>query len=214
MEEHVVRQGECLTTIAQSYGFANPEDIYRHSANADLRKIRPDMNVLFPGDVVVIPDRQRKQVACATCKSHKFTVNIPTKKLVIKLVDAESKPMDGLPYELAVGDKTFKGTTDGGGTIEHDIDVAAVRAMLSLCGGRATEVRIGALNPTKDTDDEGTTGIQARLHNLGYDPGPVDGVAGPRTMGALIQFQTDNNLQPTGEVDDATLAALQRAHGV
>ncbi len=42
----------------------------------------------------------------------------------------------------------------------------------------------------------------------GFDPGPVDGVLGKRTRAALVEFQTEQGLPATGEVDDAVLAAL------
>ncbi|WOD40531.1 peptidoglycan-binding domain-containing protein [Nodosilinea sp. E11] len=36
---------------------------------------------------------------------------------------------------------------------------------------------------------EGTRQVQQQLAKRGYDPGPVDGVAGPKTQRALRQFQ-------------------------
>jgi N-acetylmuramoyl-L-alanine amidase len=214
MAEHVVRQGECLSSIAAQYGFSDPGVVYKHSANADLRQRRPDMNVLYPGDVVVIPDKDKKTVSCATLKKHKFQVKLATKKLVIKLVDGEHKPMDGLPYVLLVAGKKIEGETDGDGKIEHDVPADATQGMLSLCGNAPTPVYIGSLNPSKDTGDGGATGLQSRLRNLGYDPGPSDGQPGPRTLAALREFQTDHGLEPTGELDDDTLAKLHKVHGV
>jgi hypothetical protein len=35
-------------------------------------------------------------------------------------------------------------------------------------------------------------GVQQRLKELGYDPGPIDGICGPRTKEAVEDFQTDN----------------------
>jgi hypothetical protein len=45
--------------------------------------------------------------------------------------------------------------------------------------------------------------VQLRLDALGYDPGPVDGVMGPRTAGAIGGFQRDSGLAETGEIDEA-----------
>jgi peptidoglycan hydrolase-like protein with peptidoglycan-binding domain len=39
----------------------------------------------------------------------------------------------------------------------------------------------------------------------------VDGVNGPRTESGVKAFQTAKGLPATGEVDDATMAALQAA---
>ncbi len=52
---------------------------------------------------------------------------------------------------------------------------------------------------------------QRTLAALGYDPGPADGVAGPRTRQALAAFQRDQGLPPTGILDGPTLAALRLA---
>ena len=46
---------------------------------------------------------------------------------------------------------------------------------------------------TEEDFDLGTTrGLQAVLVRLGYDPGRVDGIPGPRTRAALAAFQKDN----------------------
>ncbi|HRN75551.1 peptidoglycan-binding domain-containing protein [Ottowia sp.] len=51
---------------------------------------------------------------------------------------------------------------------------------------------------------------QQRLLDKGYDPGTVDGVAGPRTASALRQFQRDQGLMATGRLDSVTIQALGR----
>ena len=50
---------------------------------------------------------------------------------------------------------------------------------------------------------------QELLVRLGYDPGPVDGVAGRATQSALRAFQADMGLEQTGEIDDTVLARLR-----
>jgi predicted lipoprotein with Yx(FWY)xxD motif len=54
-----------------------------------------------------------------------------------------------------------------------------------------------------------TTGLQTDLTTAGYDPGPIDGVYGPKTVEAVEQLQTDSELPVTGFVDEATARALQ-----
>lgn len=49
---------------------------------------------------------------------------------------------------------------------------------------------------------------QQLLSTLGYDPGKVDGVMGPRTRRAIAAYQRSNNLPPTSELDQPTLSAL------
>ena len=49
---------------------------------------------------------------------------------------------------------------------------------------------------------------QQRLADLGYDPGTIDGIAGPRTANALRQFQRAQGLGATGRLDAETMNAL------
>jgi len=50
--------------------------------------------------------------------------------------------------------------------------------------------------------------IQARLSELGFDPGPVDGISGPRTTTAIRRFQASRALVADGIVGPLTEAAL------
>ena len=54
MRVHVVKQGECLSSIAHACGFASYKPVYEHADNADFRKKRPDPAVIFPGDEIAI----------------------------------------------------------------------------------------------------------------------------------------------------------------
>ncbi len=50
--------------------------------------------------------------------------------------------------------------------------------------------------------------VQRELQRQGYDAGGVDGDYGPATRRALLDYQRDNGLPVTGEIDEATLDAL------
>jgi N-acetylmuramoyl-L-alanine amidase len=49
---------------------------------------------------------------------------------------------------------------------------------------------------------------QRLLISYGYSPGPIDGVYGFKTRSAILMFQRDNLLEPTGVPDDETLLAM------
>ncbi len=55
---------------------------------------------------------------------------------------------------------------------------------------------------------EQVSSIQSRLNELGYSAGTVDGIFGEGTMSAIKQFQTDNNIETTGVIDEETYEAL------
>ena len=52
--------------------------------------------------------------------------------------------------------------------------------------------------------------IQQRLQIRGYEAGPDDGVYGPRTYAAVLEFQRHQGLLADGEAGPLTLAALRR----
>lgn len=63
---------------------------------------------------------------------------------------------------------------------------------------------------------EGSTGLlvkqlQERLAGGGFNPGQVDGIFGPKTREAVIQFQNNKGLAPDGIVGTQTWAALMES---
>lgn len=50
--------------------------------------------------------------------------------------------------------------------------------------------------------------VQARLRNLGFYRGAVDGLWGPGTQAAIERFQQGHGLQPTGQLNPATAQAM------
>jgi hypothetical protein len=50
--------------------------------------------------------------------------------------------------------------------------------------------------------------VQQTLSQRGFDPGPIDGLWGPRTQAALRQFQQAQGMAASGTLDAATMSAL------
>lgn len=53
--------------------------------------------------------------------------------------------------------------------------------------------------------------IQGLLNELGYEAGPVDGIAGPRTKAAITKFKADQKLPIDDRISPAFVATLQGA---
>jgi len=53
--------------------------------------------------------------------------------------------------------------------------------------------------------------VQLTLKDSGFDPGPIDGILGPKTRDAIKKFQIKNDLEPTGEIDEQTINQLFRS---
>ena len=49
---------------------------------------------------------------------------------------------------------------------------------------------------------------QRALRDLGYDPGPINGMFGPQTRAALEKYQLAERLSVTGELDAPTMERL------
>ena len=66
----------------------------------------------------------------------------------------------------------------------------------------------GGLTPSVADDGTDLARLQEALKQQGHDPGPIDGVDGPRTQAALKAYQHAQGLEATGRLDDATRAKL------
>jgi N-acetylmuramoyl-L-alanine amidase len=213
MKRHVVRQGECLASIARRHGASEAMRVYQDPANAGLRKLRPNPHVLNPGDVVAVPQAKPKTVDCQTRQTHQFVVTLPKRKLRMKLRDPSGEPLPNTPYRIVAGSLELEGKTDGSGVMEKEIPANATGVELHA-HGVVRHLRVAGLNPLKEVEDGGLAGVQARLRNLGYDPGTTEGQLGPETAAAIEAFQRDRGLAPTGEIDEALLSALRSGHEV
>ena len=56
--------------------------------------------------------------------------------------------------------------------------------------------------------------VQTGLSELGYTPGPVDGVLGEQTKQAIRTFEQDRRLKVTGQVSDVLVRELQAITGL
>jgi LysM domain len=52
---YTVQRGDNLSLIAKRYGLRSWQEIYNDAENAEFRRKRPNPNLIFPGDVVIVP---------------------------------------------------------------------------------------------------------------------------------------------------------------
>lgn len=208
--DYVVKPGECIASIAYEHGHFW-ETIWNDPANQELKRTRKNYHILLPGDRLTIPPIRQKEVSAETDKRHSFRLKGVPEVFRMRLLDIADEPRANLQYVLVIDGTIFSGTTDGQGELKHSIAPNARQGRLILGSGQDSEeieLRLGDLNPTS-----GISGAQARLTNLGFDCGPVDGVLGPKTHKALKRFQDARGLEQTGELDDATIRELETMHG-
>lgn len=209
---HVVQQGECFSKIAKRYGFADYKKVYEHPDNSDLRKKRPNPNLLFPGDKIVIPDQAPKAASLSTGRFHRITLKVPKRHVRVALKDAEGQPLAGKAYTLVLDThEELQGSTDGEGFLEEKLPLTVGRAQLE-CEGLSWELELGHLNPLEDAPDEGVSGAEARLINLGYALEPT-GRMTIELRSAIRAFQHQSDLEITGRLDAKTIQKLKELHG-
>lgn len=203
-----IRQGDCLASIALAQGY-DPQLLWDHPGNAALRELRRNPNALLPGDQLEVPTPEQREDPVATGSIGRFKLSVGPAKLRVRLT-RHAEPRADEPYELTFdGNATLTGTTDGDGWIDQPIPAAATRASLSLQDGQELyDLKLGHLDP-----HDSPSGIQQRLHALGYYFGAVDEDIGVHTQAALRRFQAKQGLDTTGEADDATVDALFSAYG-
>lgn len=214
-EYHIVSQGEHLSGIAANYGFTSYHEIWDHPNNADLKGKRKNPNVLFPGDRLFVPDRETGKYSRSTDKRHTFKVKQSPLKLRLVLQDQYEKPIDSANCLLVVEGDSHKLTTDSQGKLELVIPPTARSAYLVVQDpeetphdGIAVSIKIGDLDPVEEI-----SGQQARLRNLGYFWGEVDGNSSQDFLSAVEEFQCENQLTVDGICGPQTQAKLKQEHG-
>ena len=207
MPMHKVQQGECISSIALQNGFADFRTIWDHPENGDLKRRRPDPNILLASDQVFVPNKKLREEKAVTGAVHKFVLNrsLVFLKLVLQF---DGVALANKPYSLQIGPQQRKGVTDGNGALKEPIDPDAASITLRLENPAIEwDLALGHLDPFTEV-----SGVQERLNNLGHRCGDVDGVVGARTRAALRQFQSRHGLKPTGAIDSSTEKVLRKTH--
>lgn len=207
MTVYVVKQGDCLETIAPRYGWT-AQALWDAPENAALAEERGDLNCLQPGDRLEIPTPRQREESVPTDGKGRFRISRPRSRLRVRLLMGND-PRAGEAYRLEYDTgEQHEGSTDGDGWVDQPLPLATRQATLYLCDDQEVhELAVGSLDPPTST-----TGAQARLANLGHYFGEVDDTLGPATQAALRRFQAARGLDVTGELDDATADALRSDH--
>jgi putative peptidoglycan binding protein/LysM domain-containing protein len=213
MPKCTVKQGDCVSSIAEKYGLFW-EQIWNHPNNAKLKEKRKNPNILYPGDVVFFSDKKEKAESGSTNERHLFRRKKGKLMIQIRLLNVDEQPLAETTYRLDIGDKVLEGITDSEGLLLHEIPADSDIGTLYI-NECVLPIKIGHLDPIDEV-----TGWQARLHNLGYNPGPIDGhikgVNGKERLqfqSAVRKFQSDYNLKVDGIVGPKTKDKLKEVHG-
>jgi N-acetylmuramoyl-L-alanine amidase len=205
MPTHTVKPGDTIIGLARTNGFKSADDILNDSGNAALKKSRTDPGVLLPGDNVTIPSRVLRQEPSAIDASHRFKVTRPKAWVRLVVKDAFGVALADKKYELTIDGKLTKGTVPADGIIERAVPPTAKAGQLTVyLSDKPNDVEIWMLQLGWMDPIDSTTGVQARLINLGFDIGhEPNGVLDEKTKFAICAFQERIGIEITGAIDDA-----------
>ena len=208
MAYHVVRQGETLARIAERRRLA-ADDIWEADENAGLREQRGDGHILRPGDLLFVPESpEAPSVEIDVQTTNRFEAVVPRVPLSLRIVH-NGEVAAGESFVASAGAWRHEGSTDGDGRLEAQVPVTAERVDVALPGlALQYSVRVGSLDP-----GDAVSGVQDRLHALGYYGGPSHGQVDGATARALSSFQEEHDLTVTGQIDEVTRQALAERFG-
>ena len=221
---HVVRQGECLASIAAHSG-TTVDALWNHPNNRTLRERRASPHMLAPGDVVRVPDGAAASENVQRAGSHDFSTNVEEVELKMLLLAhvlsedpvgdddghdpevsaADPEPLANTPYRLEVAGHVVHGQTGGDGCLDETIPARAHSARLVLDPDSEDERAMTLLLGHLDPPDE-LSGARQRLENLGWTGDDDDATV-------IAAFQHDQDLEPTAQLDEATQQKLRALSG-
>ena len=207
MSEYEAKQGDCVLSIAMDHGHFW-ERIWNDPNNQSLVEAREHPAIIHPKDKVHIPEKTKRVEPGATEQRHRFRRKGVPEKICLRLLK-QGQPRGNERYRLTIDGELFSGETDADGFLEHPIPPNAVRGRLFVGDDEDEyELDLGYLDPIDQP-----SGVQARLNNLGFDCGSVDGDPGERTAAAIKEFQDEHGLESTGSIDTRTREMLLESHG-
>lgn len=206
--DYVVKQGDCISSIAREAGHFW-QTIWNDPANAQLKQVRKNPNILLPGDRVMVPPLRLREESGQTEQRHKFRRKGIPEFLRLRLLTENDEPVASQPYCLEIDGQLIDGRTGDDGEIEIPIQPNAKRGKLILTQmGEEYDLMLGEMDPI-----DSLGGVQARLENLGFDTGGEEACAEETTRQALRNFQERYGLPVTGEPDPSTRNKLNELHG-
>jgi hypothetical protein len=161
MRPYVIKQGDYLAKLAYTLGF-DANTVWNDPKNADLRTLRPDPNILWPTDVLYIPDPvDAAPMTLSSGTTNTFVTDPPTIPMNLRFLEPECASQACTVQELPL----LTGlTTDSNGSVSFSVPITSETLTVAFTdSGKTFTIALGALDPI-DT----LSGVFQRLQNLGY----------------------------------------------
>jgi LysM repeat protein len=204
-----VVQGDHIASIAADAGFLSWKTVWDDGKNAAIKGKR-NPNVLYPGDVVEIPAKQKKEESVPTTEYSTFQVVGDPVQLKIVVLDWAGNPVVDTELDIQLdGEEKIKTAGDGSVT-KKTLDPQGKRVGSMTVKGYLLDLKLGHLDPVEEI-----SGQLWRLNNLGYRAGAGEAPAAgdPDFLSAVEEFQCDYALAVDGVCGPATQSKLKDVHG-
>ncbi len=207
---YTVKKGDWLSKIARRYGLSSWKVIHDHPDNEEFKKKRPDPNLIYPGDIIFIPQPEFLELEPKRIHSDGYKIKAePPQYEEIDMImhDHEGKAVADEPYTITIGgfkieDKTEK---DGRILLKFAPELLDFGYYVLDFQGRQYKLGIGDVDPVNEMP-----GLIHRLVSLGYAESAED--AESNLESCIKRFQDDHGIKVTGEADDATLDKLEKVY--
>src|SRR5882762_10341329 len=124
-----------------------------------------------------------------------------TKEKTVEAKDKVKDKLSGNKKESAEDKAEAARKADGKDTVGAKVDRGLDKTKAKA---RETKDKIAAKTESSDEVRQAQTALKEK----GQDPGPIDGIHGPRTSAALRSYQKAENIKVTGRLDSETKAHL------
>jgi hypothetical protein len=211
MTAYIVRQGDYLAKLAFVHGF-DADEVWNDPKNDELKQLRPNPNILAPGDILYIPEKKEEERPIEKGTENTYTATVPKVEVVLVFLDGE-QPLANEPCEVrglgepASGDPS---STDDDGKLTLSVPVTIREVSVYFAQKNVNyNVRVGDMDPVSEP-----SGLCKRLTNLGFLPRHLPESANMNELleYALLSFQKKKGLSPSGQVDAQTCEALIQEH--
>ncbi len=196
MQPYVIRQGDYLLSLAYRFGF-DVDTVWNDPKNAQLRQLRSSPSILWPTDVLYIPDQNVPPAmqTVTTGTTNTFVTDVPTLSVTQQFVGSEATTYSSRAYIVQELDQLTGLTTDEKGIATFQAPVTLDAATVQFTDtGESWVLHIGHLDPINTL-----SGIFQRLQHLNYvagsatfDPTSLDLMrAGLRALNASAAGASD-----------------------
>ena len=204
---YTVVQGDHIASIAADAGFLSWKTIWDDGPNSSL-KAKRNPNVLYPGDTLQIPAKQKREESIPTTEYSTFqTIGDPI-QLKIVVLDWAGNPVSNTTLKIDLDGAEEIPTGGDGSATKKVVDPQGNKLGKLTVKGYALDLKLGHLDPVEEI-----SGQLWRLNNLGYRAGTATSPADLVFKSAVEEFQCDYSLTVDGICGPNTQGKLKDIHG-